>query len=137
MRDQALYFHIILASLAAILALWVLLEMRRRKSRLLRPLALAAAITSAVSLAPASVLYLLFYPATKSLILTGSWPWTHKILMETKEHWGLLLPVIATMGASLVYGNKLKQSRKWWILFIAVTIAIAAMGRVIKMGALR
>lgn len=85
-------------------------------------------------LLPSGKLYLTFYPATKLLIKAGTRPWAHSIIMEIKEHWGLLLPMIATVAAGLILSGKNKESRKWWILLIILTLLIGVMGRIVTLG---
>ena len=135
MRDAVLFAHIILGAALAVLSIIILLEMKKKKSSILRPLSVLTAGLSWSVLVPAGILYINFYPATKTLIKAGAWPWAHSIFMETKEHWGLLLPVIATVAAGMVLTGKIQESRKWWLLLIAVTILIGVMGRVVKLGA--
>ena len=135
MRDAVLFAHIILGAALAVLSIIILLEMKKKKSSILRPLSILTAGLSWSVLVPAGILYINFYPATKTLIKAGAWPWAHSIFMETKEHWGLLLPVIATVAAGMVLTGKIQESRKWWLLLIAVTILIGVMGRVVKLGA--
>ena len=135
MRDAVLFAHIILGAALAVLSIIILLEMKKRKSSILRPLSVLTAGLSWSVLVPAGILYINFYPATKTLIKAGAWPWAHSIFMETKEHWGLLLLVIATVAAGMVLTGKIQESRKWWLLLIAVTILIGVMGRVVKLGA--
>lgn len=134
MRDLVLFAHIILGLALIVIPIIILLELRR-KSSLLKPLSAIAASISWLELLPAGFLYINFYPATKTLIKAGAWPWAHSIFMETKEHWGLLLPVFATVAALLVFTGRAKESRKWWILVIALTALIGVMGRIVKMGA--
>ncbi len=134
MRELVLYGHIILGLAIVILSVFILMELKK-KSSYLKPMAAATAFISWLEILPAGILYLTFYPATKTVIKAGPWPWAHSIVMETKEHWGLLLPVIATVAAWLVYKDQLKESKKWWILLIALTVVIGIMGRIIKMGA--
>lgn len=134
MRDLALFAHIILGLALVVLPVVILLELNK-KSSLLKPLSALAAGISWLLLLPAGVLYINFYPATKTLIKAGAWPWAHSIIMETKEHWGLLLPVIATVAALLVFSGRAKESRRWWILVMVLSIAIAVFGRIVKMGA--
>ena len=93
-------------------------------------------MVSWVQVLPSAATYLIFYPATKAVIKAGAWPWAHSLVMETKEHWGLLIPVFVTVAAGLVWQGRLKESKKWWWLAIFVAVAIGVMGRVIKMGAL-
>ncbi len=135
MRDLVLFAHIILGAALVVLSIIILLELKKKKSVLLKPLSALTAGASWLMLVPAGILYINFYPATKTLIKAGAWPWAHSIFMETKEHWGLLLPVIATVAAALVLTGKVKESRKWWLLLIAVTVLIGVMGRVVKLGA--
>jgi len=133
MRDLVYFAHIILGILLVILPIIIL---QLKKSNLTRPLSALTAAVSWILLVPAGILYVLFYPATKTVIKAGAWPWAHSIIMETKEHWGLLLPIIATVAAILVFTGKEKESRKWWILLLVLSILIGIMGRVIKMGVL-
>ena len=135
-RDQALFGHIILGLALIVLPALVLLFLKSDKS-LARLFAGLAAVVSWVLLFPAGVLYLTFYPATKTLVTAGSWPWAHAVVMETKEHWGLLLPVIATVAAFLVFTDREEESKKWLYLTIALTVLLAVLGQVIKMGALQ
>jgi len=133
-RDPALFLHILLGVALIPLSIVILLYLMKKVSWL-KPLAIATAAVSWLQILPAGILYLNFYPATKTLIKAGSWVWAHDIIMETKEHWGLLLPVITTVAAALVVTNQPDKSRKWWILLIILTIAIGIMGRIVKIGA--
>ena len=105
MRDLMLYLHIIAG--LSLIVFPVIILIQDRKSTWIRPLSFLTASISWLLLLPSAKLYLTFYPATKTLIKAGSWPWAHSIFMETKEHWGLLLPVIATTAAFLVYSGRL------------------------------
>jgi hypothetical protein len=136
MRDIALYLHIILGALAVVLPLLILLEMKKKDSKLIKPLSMLAALASWLMILPAGYLYLIFYPATKTLINAGSWPWAHSIFMETKEHWGIMVPVIATVALWLVLNGKKEESRRWWILLMVIAALIGIMGRIVKIGAL-
>ncbi len=133
-RDFALLAHVILGIALVALPLVILLHLKK-KSPLVKPLSALSAGISWILLYPAGQLYLTFYPATKTLIKAGAWPWAHAIVMETKEHWGILLPLIATVAAILVYSGKAEESRKWWGLVIGLSILLAVLGRIVKMGA--
>ncbi|MBI4177136.1 MAG: hypothetical protein HY516_02115 [Candidatus Aenigmarchaeota archaeon] len=135
MRDLALLLHIMLGISLVVLPL-VILSKLGKKSSLARTLSLLSAGASWTLLFPAGILYTMFYPATKTLIKSGAWPWAHSVVMETKEHWGLLLPVITTVAAWLVLANKEKESRRWWVLAAVLAALLGVMGRVVKMGAL-
>ncbi len=132
MRDLLLFIHVILGFSLVALPIVILFN---KKSSWLKPLSAITAAASWLLLIPAGKLYITFYPATKTLIKAGSKPWLHSIFMETKEHWGILLPIIATVAAGLVFKNKYKQSRKWWILLIILSVLIGIMGRLITGGA--
>ncbi len=134
MRDIMLFAHVILGLALVVFPIVILLELNK-KSSWVKPLSMLTAAVSWLLLIPAGILYVTFYPATKTLIKAGAWPWAHSIMMETKEHWGILLPVIATVAAGLVLTGKEKESRKWWILLIALAVLIGIMGRIVKMGA--
>ncbi len=135
MRDLLLYIHIIIALL--IIALPFIINARIKRGASVKALAALCAALSWLLLIPAGMLYLIFYPATKTVIKSGSWPWVHSIIMETKEHWGLFLPLIATVAAWLVFTNKEKESRKWWLLLAILSLLLGVMGRLIKIGALK
>jgi hypothetical protein len=112
----------------------IILESKYRKSGLVKPLSLLSAIISWLILFPAGKLYLTFYPATKTLIKAGSTPWLHFIIMEAKEHWGLLLPIITTLAAFMIFDGKIKESKRWWVLVIVLTVLLAIMGLMITRG---
>lgn len=134
MRDLVLFAHIILGLALIAFPILILLYLKKRPNWL-KPLSFATAAISWILLFPSVKLYLTFYPATKTLILAGTKPWLHSVLMETKEHWGLLLPIITTVAAGLVFTGKAKDSKKWWALTIALSLLLGVMGRVIKIEA--
>ncbi len=132
MRDLVYFAHIILGISLVVLPIIIL---RLKGSKWTKPLSALTAAISWILIVPAGILYVLFYPATKTVIKAGAWPWAHSIIMETKEHWGLLLPIIATVAAILVFTKRERESRKWWMLLLVLSILLGVMGRIIKMGA--
>ena len=134
MRDFLLFAHIILG-LALIAFPILIITGLKKQSNWLKPFSILTAAVGWILLLPSGKLYLTFYPATKTLINAGSKPWLHSILMETKEHWGLLIPITATVAAGLVLTNRPEESKRWWILVIIISILVGVMGRIIKMGA--
>lgn len=135
MRDLLLYIHIIIGIL--IIVLPFIINARIKRGANVKALAALCATLSWLLLIPAGMLYLIFYPATKTVIKSGNWSWVHSIVMETKEHWGLFLPLIATVAAWLVFTNKEKESKKWWLLLAILSLLLGIMGRLIKIGALK
>ena len=136
MRDLVLFVHIILGLALITFPILILLYLKKRPTWL-KLLSFLTAVISWVLLLPAGKLYITFYPATKTVIKAGAWPWAHSIIMETKEHWGLLLPIIVTTAAGLVFIGKAQESKKWWILTVILSALLGILGRIIKIGALR
>ena len=132
-RDTALYLHIIGGLLLIVIPAIILLQLRSKPSWL-KVAAAATAAVSWITLLPSAILYLIFYPATKTLIKAGSTPWAHSVVMETKEHWGILLPVIATLAAWLIFREKYEESRRWYILLIVLAVLMGVMGRIVSTG---
>ena len=86
----------------------------------------------------AAPLYINYYPAAKAVINAGSSPWVHGILMEIKEHIGLIEPMLAFTIMAAVWGksNGLiedKTSRKY--IFALMTIGAILAFIVMGMGA--
>lgn len=139
MRDLVLFAHIILGLALVVFPILILAYLKnpKKKPAWIKPLSFTTAAISWILLFPAGKLYINFYPATKTLIKAGAWPWAHSIIMETKEHWGLLLPIVTTVAAGLVFTGRVKESKRWWILAIALSILLGVMGRIVKIGALQ
>lgn len=125
--------HLLLGISLIILPL-IIIKGLRKKAPWVKPTALATAIISWVLLWPAGKTYLVTYPAKKAIIKAGSFPWIHLILMETKEHWGILLPLIVTIAAGLIYSGKAKESVKWWKLTFTLSIVIGILGMIVFAG---
>ena len=133
MRDLVLFLHVI--SGLALIAFPIIILQYKKNATWIKLIAVLTAVISWILIFAAGKLYVVFYPATKTLIKAGSWVWAHSILMETKEHWGLLIPLIATVAAGLVVSDKLEKSRKWCILLIVLAVLSGILGRLIVMGA--
>lgn len=58
--------------------------------------------------------YLVYYPSAKSALLNGPKPWVHEVLMEVKEHIGLLEPRLMFSIAFLIwyYADDLLDDKK-------------------------
>ena len=127
-RDFALYSHLLIGILLIVIPIIILFKIASKNSSKIKSYSLITTILSWLLLVTGGRLYLTFYPATKTLINAGSRPWMHKVIMETKEHWGLLIPIIATAATLLVYSGKLKESKKWWQLLIIISALLGIMG---------
>jgi hypothetical protein len=105
----------------------------------------AAALVTALSMAGAWICggywYVHFYPAEKTLILKGPWPFAHSLFMETKEHLFFLTAILAFLlpvaAREKTYSNA--AARKL-VLSVAALVAITGLavegaGAVIEHGA--
>jgi hypothetical protein len=105
----------------------------------------AAALVTALSMAGAWICggcwYVHFYPAEKTLILQGPWPFAHNLFMETKEHLFFLTAILAFLlpvaAREKTYSNS--AARKL-VLSVAALVAITGLavegaGAVIEHGA--
>jgi hypothetical protein len=93
-------WHSISGGLAALIFVWILLEMRYpTDSSLARARVssyLAAFLITAGCWIAGGYNYLTVYGSqVKPIILAGPQPWAHEIVMETKEHVFVFLPIIA------------------------------------------
>lgn len=131
MTELVSLIHLALGLSLIALPIIILFEANKKRSSLIRPLSVITGAVSWILLIPAGNLYLSHYPATKAVIKAGSMPWVHSIVMETKEHWGLLIPIIATVCVGLVFQDKLEESKKWWKFLIVVAILMGIMGALI------
>lgn len=134
MRDLVYFLHLLIGLSLVVLPILILINIGKNP-KIVKWASILTALLSWLLLIPAGTLYLTFYPATKTLILAGSSPWAHEIGMEVKEHLGLIVPLIATVGMLLVKNGDEEASRKWWILLLIIVLAIGVLGRIVTMGA--
>ena len=125
--------HLLLGLSLIILPIIIIIALRK-KAFWVKPTTLATVIISWVMLLPSGINYLISYPPKKAIITAGTSPWIHSILMETKEHWGILIPIIVSVAAGLVYSGRAKESERWWILTFILSMAMAILGIIIFMG---
>jgi hypothetical protein len=96
--DVILLAHAAFGVTGSIAALWVFVEALNASPRNAGRLRIAACIT-AICMAGGWVCggywYVHFYPAEKTLILKGPWPFAHNIFMETKEHLFFVTAILA------------------------------------------
>lgn len=80
--------------------------------------------------------YSLYYgKAVKGVILAGTTPWVHKILMESKEHVFLFLPFLAFVVLVIVnfFSEELVTSAKFRMNLILLCVSIVTLGIVITL----
>jgi hypothetical protein len=103
--DVVLLAHAGFGVTGCLAAAWVVAEAlnaRPGNAGRIRAVALLAAVTMAAAWICGGYWYVHFYPAEKTLILAGPWPFAHNVFMEVKEHLffitgtlALLLPIAA------------------------------------------
>ena len=104
----------------------------------------AAALTGALFFVATWIIggywYIHFYPADRTMILKGPWPFAHTLFMETKEHL-FFIPLILSFYLPIAAGEKLYENataRKMvlWVAMLIVLsgLAIEGAGAVINHG---
>ena len=98
--------HAFLGEVGALLFLWVLVELlnpspeRLRRARIL---AMCGTLFLALAWIVGGYYYVEFYGTiVKPVIKAGPMPWTHSIVIETKEHVFLFLPFLAFLASGLI-----------------------------------
>ena len=142
--DVVLLAHAGFGVTGCMAALWVFVETlnaRPENAGRIRTAALVAAICMAGAWICGGYWYVHFYPADKTLILAGPWPFAHNVFMETKEHLffitGILAFLLPITTRETLYSNAMARKL---VLSVAALIAITGMavegaGAVINHGA--
>lgn len=96
--QNLLSLHII-AGFGAIFAFgyfWLQLKNPEYKQKALKILSAVGALSIFASWIIGGYYYLYWYGAkVKPAILVGDWPWAHKLIMESKEHIFLIIPLLS------------------------------------------
>lgn len=91
--------HSSFGALAALALVWIIIEMRHLTPKGVgrsKIAALFAVIFNVVGCWIVSgIYYLTVYPTLRPIIVGGPYPWIHRVVMETKEHVFLFLPVLS------------------------------------------
>ncbi len=141
--DIILLAHASFGVLGILAALWVFIEaMNSRPENAGR--IRAAALISAISMGVAWILggywYVNFYPAEKTIILRGPWPFAHNIFMETKEHLffvtGILAFYLPIAVRDKLYANSTarKMVMSVALLIVVTGLAVEGAGAIIDHG---
>ncbi len=146
--QSALLLHIILGILAMVasVTLWMVFLKRIQNFRLIKFSAGATFFLLLGSWISGGYYYLYYYGASvRSVILSGPYPWAHKIVMEAKEHIFLFLPFLAAVVFFAVLRFREGEAispvllRGLAILITAMTtlIVLMALGGIAISGAVR
>ena len=133
----ALAAHVLVGLVAVMsaYALWMGVLRPRMNVGLLRGLSLSAAVSFILSWISGGYYYVVHYgSAVKPIVKESAYPWAHGIVMESKEHIFLLLPILSIALAAFLFlssEEEIAASRKGIALLsgfaalsgVAVTLA--------------
>ncbi|RMD67921.1 hypothetical protein D6817_00170 [Candidatus Pacearchaeota archaeon] len=128
--------HAFLGELGIAAFIWVFVEMLKPTRRRLKRAQIAASLGIACFLLSwifGGIFYVNTYtPHEKPLVKAGPKPWAHSIVMETKEHVFLLLPLLSFFALMLLkkgeahVDGKRKDELRRAVLLISVVIVLLA-----------
>lgn len=73
--------------------------------------------------------YVTYYgKAVKPIILSGTYPWAHQIVMESKEHIFILLPFLAVTIWMLIQLLKKQEDASFKMVFTILTLVTLLLG---------
>lgn len=100
---EIVLLHSLTGGISALLFAWIIIEMQNPGKRSLNRARLAAYLGALLTVAGCWIIggyqYLTSYRDVRGIILAGPQPWAHQVIMETKEHIFLFLPVVAILLA--------------------------------------
>ena len=147
MVNPLIFIHAAIAEIGLFAYLWVLVELlnptetRIRRARTASIIGVACLLVAWIA---GGFYYITIYGADiKPVIKASDASWVHSIIMETKEHVFLFLPLLAILTTSLIsrFGRELmnnKEARTTVTLFSGLIFllgfAIAGMGAIIAAG---
>lgn len=132
--DIILLTHATFGALGTLFAVWVFVEAlnaREENANRTRRIALVVAACMSVAWILGGYWYLHFYPADKTMILKGPWPFAHNIFMETKEH-VFFLTLILSLYLPMAAWDKLWANSNARKLVLCVSILIVLTGMAIE-----
>jgi hypothetical protein len=135
--------HVFFGMVCLIFSLWVFVDTLHAGDANLgriRVLSLVAAVAMWIAFLIAGYWYIFYYPADKAVILQGPWPSAHSFFMESKEHFVIMLLLLATYlpiaAAGDLPANRDARKIVLWVsgLVVALTLAADSFGAIIAMG---
>jgi hypothetical protein len=143
LSDVVLLAHAGFGVTGCLAALWVLVETlnaRPDNAARIRTAALVTAVCMAGAWICGGYWYVRFYPAEKTVILNGPWPFAHDLFMETKEHLffitGILAFLLPIATRENLYSNAAARRLVYSVaaLVLITGLAIEGAGAVIDHG---
>ncbi len=135
--DVVLLAHAGFGVTGCLAAAWVVAETlnaRAENAGRIRAVALLVAVTMAAAWICGGYWYVQFYPAEKTLILAGPWPFAHKVFMEVKEHLFFITGILALLLALAARENLCSNAMARRLVILITGLAIEGAGAVIDHG---
>ncbi len=138
--------HVFTGELGGILFLWVFIELINNSERSLlraRMVAFWAIVAELVSWGTVAAYYLTHYQqAVKAVIKESNWPWAHGVILETKEHIFMFIPILAIAGYFAILqlqranDDGLRKALKWVsIVIFLMAFLMAGLGFIVSLAA--
>ena len=143
LNDFILLAHPTLGALGILAAVWVFVEaLNARETNLTRTRAATCAVAGLMwaAFVIGGYWYVTSYYADKARIVTGPWPFAHSFFMETKEHFFLILLLLATFlpiaaRANLATSTGARNLVLWSAgLVVLLGLAMEGAGAFVSMG---
>jgi uncharacterized membrane protein YwaF len=143
MNEVILATHVFLGVACIMATLWVFvdtLNASQANQTRIRWISRAAAAFMWGAFVVGGYWYVAFYPADKSIILKGPWPFAHEYFMETKEHLVIMLLLLVTYlpiaASNNLAANKNARRLVLWVsgMIPLLGLMIEGHGAIIAMG---
>ena len=134
MNEIILMFHVLFGVGCIVTAVWLFVDILHASEANLnriRNLSRAAAVFMWLAFLIGGYWYVALYPADKTIILKGPWPFAHSYFMETKEHLVIMLLLLVTY-LPVAAANHLAANPEARRLVLWVTAGIALLGLTIE-----
>src|SRR5580692_1326972 len=99
MKEILLMSHVLAGVACLVATVWLFVDVLNANEGNLariRRMSVAAAAFMWLAFLAGGYWYVVYYKADKALILKGPWPFAHSFFMETKEHFVIVLFLLAT-----------------------------------------
>ena len=143
MNEIILMAHVFFGVVCILASVWVFVDVLNAGPANLpriRKMSLAAAVFMWLAFVIGAYWYVVLYPADKTVILKGPWPFAHAYFMETKEHLVIMLLLLVTYlpiaAANDLAANPAARRLVLWVaaLIPLLGLMIEGHGAVIAMG---
>jgi hypothetical protein len=143
MKEILLMSHVLAGVACLVATVWLFVDVLNANEGNLariRRMSVAAAAFMWLAFLAGGYWYVVYYKADKALILKGPWPFAHSFFMETKEHFVIVLFLLATY-LPIAASNNLAADRDARRVVLSVAALMGALallaeghGGIIAMG---